>query len=105
MVLSIYRTQYYKQCGSEGYEVNFVSYDYSFINHNRRINCTTDIPHNRLSTATTIYAQSPSQTTQQQSQPPEKQPQQLGTQHIFNNKSKPANAPEFCASLASVVSG
>jgi hypothetical protein len=58
-----------------------------------------------LSTATTVYAQSPSQTTQQQSQPPEKQPQQLGTQHIFNNKSKPANTPEFCASLASVVSG
>ena len=58
-----------------------------------------------LNTATTVYAQSQSQTTQQQSQPPEKQPQQLGTQHIFNNKSKPANAPEFCASLASVVSG
>jgi hypothetical protein len=82
VVLSIYRTQYYKQCGSEGYEVNFVSYDYSFINHNRRINCTTDILHNRLSTATAVYAQSPSQTTKQQSQPPEKQPQQLETQRL-----------------------
>jgi hypothetical protein len=58
-----------------------------------------------LSTAATVHAQSQPQPTQQQSQPPEKQPQQLGTQHIFNNKSKPANAPEFCASLASVVSG
>jgi hypothetical protein len=58
-----------------------------------------------LNTATTVYAQSQSQPTQQQSQPPEKQPEQLGTQHIFNNNSKPANAPEFCASLASVVSG
>jgi hypothetical protein len=48
-----------------------------------------------LSTATTVYAQSQSQTTQRQSQPPEKQPQQLGTQHIFNNKSKPANTPNF----------
>jgi hypothetical protein len=59
-----------------------------------------------LSTAAaTVYAQSQPKPTQQQSQLPEKQPQQLGTQHIFNNKSKPANAPEFCASLASVVSG
>jgi hypothetical protein len=60
----------------------------------------------RTSTTTTVYAQSQSQSQQQQSQPPgEQQKPQTGVQYIFNNKSLPANAPENCASLASVVSG
>ena len=60
----------------------------------------------RTSIATTVYAQSQAQSQQQQSQPPaEQQKPQPGTQYIFNNKSLPANAPENCASLASVVSG
>lgn len=60
----------------------------------------------RTSIATTVYAQSQAQSQQQQSQPPAEQQQpQPGTQYIFNNKSLPANAPENCASLASVVSG
>jgi hypothetical protein len=60
----------------------------------------------RTSITTTVYAQSQSQSQQQQSQPPaEQQKPQAGVQYIFNNKSLPANAPENCASLASVVSG
>jgi hypothetical protein len=60
----------------------------------------------RTSITTTVYAQSQSQSQQQQSQPPgEQQKPQTGVQYIFNNKSLPANAPENCASLASVVSG
>jgi hypothetical protein len=60
----------------------------------------------RTSITMTVYAQSQSQSQQQQSQPPaEQQKPQTGVQYIFNNKSLPANAPENCASLASVVSG
>jgi Domain of Unknown Function (DUF1259) len=60
----------------------------------------------RTSITKTVYAQSQSQSLQQQSQPPaEQQKPQTGVQYIFNNKSLPANAPENCASLASVVSG
>jgi hypothetical protein len=60
----------------------------------------------RTSITKTVYAQSQSQSQQQQSQPPaEQQKPQTGVQYIFNNKSLPANAPENCASLASVVSG
>lgn len=60
----------------------------------------------RTSITTTVYAQSQSQSQQQQSQPPgEQQKPQTGVQYIFNNQSLPANAPENCASLASVVSG
>jgi hypothetical protein len=60
----------------------------------------------RTSITKTVYAQSQSQSQQQQSQPPaEQQKPQIGVQYIFNNKSLPANAPENCASLASVVSG
>lgn len=55
--------------------------------------------------ATTVYAQSQSASEQQTSQPPKEQEPQTGTQYIFNNKSRPANAPEFCASLAKEVSG
>lgn len=55
--------------------------------------------------ATTVYAQSQSESQQQGSQPPEEQKPQTGTQYIFNNKSRPANAPEHCESLAKVVSG
>jgi hypothetical protein len=60
----------------------------------------------RTSITKTVYAHSQSQSQQQQSQPPaEQQKPQTGVQYIFNNKSLPANAPENCASLASVVSG
>ena len=59
---------------------------------------------------TTAYAQScsQSQSQQQESQAPlpHQQKPQTGTQYIFNQKkSKLANAPESCASLASLVSG
>src|SRR5215204_2004875 len=57
----------------------------------------------------TISAQS--QQTQQQQPPPQEQSQppknvsqpQMGVQYIFNDKSKPANAPEECAKLGSVL--
>jgi hypothetical protein len=54
---------------------------------------------------TTAYAQSQSQQQQQQSQAPPQQKPQTGIQYTFNEKSKPANAPQSCASLASIVSG
>ena len=56
-------------------------------------------------TATTVYAQSQSESKQQTSQPPEEQKPKTGTRSIFNNQSRPANAPEHCASLAKVISG
>ena len=58
-----------------------------------------------ITTAATVYAQSQSESQQQTSQPPEEQKPQTDTQYIFNNQSIPANAPEYCASLAQVVSG
>lgn len=58
-----------------------------------------------ITTSAAVYAQSQSKSQQQTSQPPEDQKPQTGTQYIFNNKSRPANAPEHCASLAQVVSG
>jgi hypothetical protein len=54
---------------------------------------------------TTAYAQSQPQSQQQQSQASHQQKPQTGTRYTFNQKSKPANGPESCASLASVVSG
>ena len=47
--------------------------------------------------ASTVYAQSQSSSQQQTSPPPKEQEPQTGTQYMFNNKSRPANAPEFCA--------
>lgn len=66
-----------------------------------------------LSTATTngvgmnpAYAQSQAATKQQPSQPsPQSSRPQVGQVFTFNEKSRPANAPQFCASLASVVKG
>ena len=58
------------------------------------------IPNKSITTtAATVYAQSQSESQQKTSQPPEEQKPQTGTQYIFNNKSRPANAPEHCASL------
>src|SRR5919202_6645881 len=52
------------------------------------------------------YAQSGAGNTQQPSQPPSSSPQpQVGQVFTFNAKSLPPNAPQFCASLASVVKG
>ena len=54
------------------------------------------------------YAQSGSATQQQPSQPsPSPQPSQpqIGQVFTFNEKSLPPNAPQLCASLASVVKG
>src|SRR6188472_3843800 len=54
-----------------------------------------------------VYAQSAAGTKQQTSQPssqPSSKPQ-VGQVFTFNDKSLPANAPQFCASLASVVKG
>jgi Domain of Unknown Function (DUF1259) len=58
-----------------------------------------------ITSAVAVYAQSQRESQQQTSQPPEEQKPQTGTQYIFNNKSRPANAPEHCASLAKEVSG
>jgi Domain of Unknown Function (DUF1259) len=41
---------------------------------------------------------------QAQKQPPKEAPEK-GTIHVFNEKSRPANEPEKCAALASVVKG
>lgn len=66
----------------------------------------SSVPNESITTtAATVYAQSQSESQQQTSQSPEEQKPQTGTQYIFNNKSRPANAPEHCASLAQVVSG
>jgi hypothetical protein len=58
---------------------------------------------------TKVIAQSQSATVQQQSQPPASQNStnnpQIGQVFTFNEKSKPANDPQKCASLASVVNG
>jgi hypothetical protein len=58
----------------------------------------------------TVNAQSQSQQTQPPPHITSQAPQntttpQPGVQFIFNNKSLPANAPEFCASMGQVVSG
>ena len=62
-----------------------------------------------LSTATTneaAFAQSGAATKQQPSQPsPQPSQPQVGQVFTFNEKSRPPNAPQFCASLASVVKG
>jgi hypothetical protein len=59
-----------------------------------------------ITSTTTAYAQSQPQSQQQQSQASHQQKPQTGTRYTFNQKkSKPANGPESCASLASVVSG
>jgi hypothetical protein len=53
-----------------------------------------------------VNAQSQPQTQQQQSIPPQNvSAPQTGVQYIFNNKSLPANAPEECAKLGSVLKG
>jgi hypothetical protein len=58
-----------------------------------------------ITSTTTAYAQSQPQSQQQQSQASHKQKPKTRTRYIFNQKkSKPANGPESCASLASVVS-
>ena len=41
----------------------------------------------------------------QQEQPPKIQAPEQGTLFVFNEKSRPANEPEKCAQLASVVKG
>src|ERR687896_2130810 len=41
----------------------------------------------------------------QQQQPPKIQAPEQGTLFVFNEKSRPANEPEKCAALASVVKG
>ena len=52
------------------------------------------------------YAQSGAGNTQQSSSPSSKPSQpQVGQVFTFNEKSLPPNAPQFCASLASVVKG
>ncbi|HJT48733.1 MAG TPA: DUF1259 domain-containing protein [Nitrososphaeraceae archaeon] len=52
------------------------------------------------------YAQSGAGNTQQPSSPSSKPSQpQVGQVYTFNEKSLPPNAPQFCASLASVVKG
>jgi Domain of Unknown Function (DUF1259) len=62
-----------------------------------------------LSTATTndaAFAQSGAATKQQPSQPsPQSSQPQVGQVFTFNEKSRPPNAPQFCASLANVVKG
>jgi hypothetical protein len=62
-----------------------------------------------LSTATTndaALAQSGAATKQQPSQPsPQPSQPQVGQVFTFNEKSRPPNAPQFCASLANVVKG
>jgi hypothetical protein len=40
-----------------------------------------------------------------QQQPPQKDAPEKGTVFVFNEKSRPANDPEKCAALASVVKG
>ena len=56
--------------------------------------------------ANTAYAQSGAGNTQQPSQPSSQSSQpQVGQVFTFNAKSLPPNAPQFCASLASVVKG
>src|SRR5919199_980037 len=61
---------------------------------------------NTMNYAKTAYAQSGSATQQQPSQPPSSPPQpQDGQVFTFNAKSLPPNAPQFCATLASVVKG
>jgi hypothetical protein len=61
---------------------------------------------NTMNYAKTAYAQSGSATQHQPSQPPSQpfQPQ-VGQVFTFNGKSLPPNAPQLCASLASVVKG
>jgi len=54
---------------------------------------------NTMNYANTAYAQSGAGNAQQPSQP------QVGQVFTFNAKSLPPNAPQFCASLASVVKG
>jgi uncharacterized protein DUF1259 len=62
-----------------------------------------------LSAATTndaAFAQSGAATKQQPSQPsPQPSQPQVGQVFTFNEKSRPPNAPQFCASLANVVKG
>jgi hypothetical protein len=108
----LYDTHNYKQCRpiDRGYEDNFLLCDHTHITIIAGLIALAMFNTNplvdRTSIATTVYAQSQAQSQQQQSQPPaEQQKPQPRTQYIFNNKSLPANAPENCASLASVVSG
>jgi hypothetical protein len=61
---------------------------------------------NTMNYTKTAYAQSGSAIQQQPSQPSQQQSQpQVGQVFTFNEKSLPPNAPQLCASLASVVKG
>src|ERR687886_2993969 len=61
---------------------------------------------NTMNYAKTAYAQSGSATQQQPSQPSSQLSQpHVGQVFTFNEKSLPPNAPQLCASLASVVKG
>src|SRR5919206_1071517 len=61
---------------------------------------------NTMNYAKTAYAQSGAATQQQPSQPVQQPSQpQIGQVFTFNAKSLPPNAPQQCASLASVVKG
>jgi Domain of Unknown Function (DUF1259) len=61
---------------------------------------------NTMNYAKTAYAQSGASTQQQPSQPVQQPSQpQIGQVFTFNEKSLPPNAPQLCASLASVVKG
>src|SRR5919206_1769236 len=61
---------------------------------------------NTMNYANTAYAQSGAGNTQQPSQPSSQSSQpQVGQVFTFNAKSLPPNAPQLCASLASVVKG
>jgi hypothetical protein len=60
---------------------------------------------NTMNYSNTAYAQSGAGNTQQPSQPSQPSQPQVGQVFTFNAKSLPPNAPQFCASLASVVKG
>jgi hypothetical protein len=61
---------------------------------------------NAVNYVNTAYAQSGAATQQQPSQPSSQPSQpQVGQVFTFNEKSLPPNAPQLCASLASVVKG
>src|SRR5919206_2253149 len=60
---------------------------------------------NNMNYSNTAYAQSGAGNTQQPSQPSQPSQPQVGQVFTFNAKSLPPNAPQFCASLASVVKG
>lgn len=65
------------------------------------------VPVISMNSTNNVNAQSQSATTQQTSQPPSQNNSkaQVGQVFTFNEKSKPANDPQKCAALASVVKG